>query len=48
LAEPDGRACEVLTPAAERLAGKYPAAASLPYRRMAGSILARGSSKQYG
>jgi uncharacterized Zn finger protein len=38
----------VVTPAAERLAGRYPAAATLLYRRMAESILERASSKQYG
>jgi hypothetical protein len=48
LDELDGRAYEVLTPAAERLAARYPVAASLLYRRMVESILARGSSKQYG
>ncbi len=42
------RAHEVLTPAAERLAGKYPAAASLLYCRMVKSIPEPGSSRGYG
>ena len=42
------RAYEVFTPAVERLAARYPVAASLLYLRTVESILKRGSGKQYG
>jgi hypothetical protein len=38
---------EVLRLAAEALEGKFPEAATLLYRRLAESVLDRGSSKQY-
>jgi hypothetical protein len=43
----DGRFYELLRPAADMLAGKYPEAATLLYRSMVESVLARGSSTQY-
>ena len=43
----DGAAYDTLRPAAEALEEKYPAAATRLYRRMAESVLDRGSSKQY-
>jgi hypothetical protein len=43
----DGRFYELLRPAADLLAGKYPEAATLLYRSMVESVLARGSSSQY-
>ena len=38
----------MLGPAAERLAEKYPLAATLLWRRMVENILGRASSNQYG
>jgi hypothetical protein len=47
LSELNGAIYYVLRPSAEALEEKYPAAASLLYRRMVESVLNRGSSKQY-
>jgi hypothetical protein len=48
LAELDGQDYVSLSPAADKLAGKFPIAATLLYRRMAESILKRASANQYG
>lgn len=47
LSDLNGAVYYVLRPSAEALEEKYPAAASLLYRRMVESVLNRGSSKQY-
>ena len=46
-AELDGRDYGRLRPAAEALAGKYPAAATLLHRALAEDVLRRASSRQY-
>jgi hypothetical protein len=43
----DGRFYELLRPAADMLAARYPEAATLLYRAMVESVLTRGSSTQY-